>query len=82
LKNPDVKILLRNFLIELVIYSMLVVAYVYLALRLLADPLEALFRSNLVVYAFLGLILILAQAVLLEAVTSFIVNRLKLERYE
>jgi hypothetical protein len=82
LKNPDFKILLRNFLIELVIYSLLVVVYVYLVLRLLADPLEALFRSNLVVYAFLGLILILAQAVLLEAVTTFIVTRLKLERFE
>ncbi|MFN2289726.1 MAG: hypothetical protein ACK2UC_00920 [Anaerolineae bacterium] len=82
MKNPDFKILLRNFLIELVIYSLLVVVYVYLVLRLLADPLEALFRSNLVVYAFLGLILILAQAVLLEAVTTFIVTRLKLERFE
>lgn len=82
MKNPDVKILLRNFLIELAIYSLLVVIYVYVALRLLAEPLEALFDTNLVVYAFLGLILILAQAVLLEAVTTFIVSRLKLERYE
>ena len=82
MKNPDVKILLRNFAIELVIYSVLVIAYVYLALRLLAEPLEALFESNLVVYAFLGLILILAQAVLLETVTTFIVSRLKLERYD
>jgi hypothetical protein len=82
LKNPDVKILLRNFLIELIIYSLLVIVYVLVVLRLLAEPLEALFRSNLVVYAFLGLVLILAQAVLLEAVTTFIVSRLKLDRLE
>ena len=82
MKNPDVKILLRNFLIELVIYSVLVIVYVLVVLRLLAEPLEALFQSNLVVYAFVGLILILAQAVLLEAVTTFIVSRLKLERFE
>ena len=82
MKNPDVKILLRNFLIELAIYSALVIVYVLVVLRLLAEPLEALFQSNLVVYAFVGLILILAQAVLLEAVTTFIVSRLKLERFE
>jgi hypothetical protein len=82
LKNPNVKILLRNFLIELVLYSVLVVIYVYVALRLLAEPLERLFETNLAVYAFLGLALILAQAVLLEAVTAFIIGQLKLERYE
>jgi hypothetical protein len=82
LKNPNVKILLRNFLIELLIYSALVIVYVLVALRLLAEPLGRLFEGNLVLYAFLGLALILAQAVLLETITSFIIGWLKLDRYE
>jgi hypothetical protein len=82
LKNPNVKVLLRNFVLEMLIYSLLVILYVYLALRLLAEPLHWLFENNRVVYAFLGLILIVAQAVLLEAITGFIINQLQLERFD
>jgi hypothetical protein len=82
LKNPNVRILLRNFVIELVIYSLLVVLYVYFALGFLAEPLRGLFENNLVLYAFIGLLLIVAQAVVLESITAFVITQLKLERFE
>lgn len=82
MSNPRIWILIRNFAIELIIYGLLVVGYFYLALRLLGEPLKKLFNENLVLYAIVALVLIVAQGVLLEAIASFLLNRLKLERFE
>ena len=82
MKKSQISILIRNFLIEMVIYGLLVVGYFYLALRLLGDPLKKLFDENLLLYALVALTLIVAQSVLLEVVTSFLVGQLKLERLE
>lgn len=76
------RVLIINFAIEILVYAFLVVLYFYLVLRLLESFLAEIFQNNLVVYAFLGLGLIVAQGVLLEMVTSFILDRLKLERME
>lgn len=75
-------LLIRNFLIELLIYGSLVTLYYLLALRLLSSPLKHLFEENLPVYAVLALLLIVAQGVLLEALTSFLLDRLGLQRFE
>lgn len=82
MRNPEIGRLIRGFAIELVIYAVLVVAYFFLVLRLLGDPLERLFSSHLTVYAFVSLGLIVAQGVLLEAVTSFVIGLLGLDKYE
>lgn len=74
------KQLIRNFLIEMVVYGVLLIAYFFLALRFLAAPLARLFDNNLVVYAVLGLILIVVQAVVLEFVTSLLFDFLGLHR--
>jgi hypothetical protein len=74
--------LIRGFLIEILVYAVLVIAYFVLVLRFLADPLYGLFNSNLVVYAFVALGLIVAQGVVLEAITSFILHRLGLDKIE
>ena len=79
---PGMKKLLRNFLIELGIYATLVVAYFYLVLRLLGDYLAELFDSNKLFYAVLALFLIVMQGVLFEALTSFLLDQIKLERLE
>ncbi len=76
------RILIRNFLIELAVYSLLVVGYFLLVLTLLAEPLQRLFGGDLPVYATVALILIVAQAVALEWITSLLVDRLGLERLE
>jgi hypothetical protein len=82
MEKSKIRTLIINFIIEMVIYGILVVAYFYLVLRYLGVFLNGLYHNNLIVYAILGLILIVVQAVVLEAVTSFLVDRLRLERLE
>ena len=72
--------LIRNFVIELIVYGILLVIYFFLALRFLAEPLSRLFANNLVVYAIIGLGLIVVQAVFLEFVTSLLFDFLGLNR--
>ena len=74
--------LVRNFVIELIVYSILVVAYFVVALRLLGEWLARLFHSNLVTYALVSLGLIVAQGVFLDAITSFLLDQFKLEQLE
>jgi hypothetical protein len=81
-RNHNLKLLIRNFAIEMVVYSVLLVAYFYLALRFLGEPLKQMYETRMVVYAILALVLIVAQAVMLEALTSVIVRWLGLERLE
>ena len=80
--KSKIRKLIVNFIIELVIYGILVVAYFYLVLRYLRVFLTDLYNNNLIIYAILGLILIVVQAVVLEAVTTFLLDRLRLERLE
>ncbi len=72
--------LLRNFIIEMLVYGVLIAIYFFVALRFLANPLARLFESNLVAYAVIGLGLIVAQAVLLEVVTSWLFDFLGVHR--
>ena len=82
MKNPSVRKLVINFAIELVVYGILVLGYFLLVLRYLNSILTELYENNLVVYAFLGLGLVVAQGVLLEYVTSFILTKLRLDRLD
>ena len=80
--KPKTKRLVRNFLIEVVIYSALLLVYFLVVLRFLGEPLNELFHQNLTFYAGATLALIIAQSVLLDFVTTFLVNRLDLEQSE
>ena len=80
--HRDWKRLLRNFSIEIAIYAILVVIYFLLVLKFLSEPLTNLFYDRLKVYAILALILIVGQGILLELITSFLVERLGLGRRE
>ena len=82
MKDSGVRTVIRNFAIEIVIYAVLVVGYFFLVLRLIGEPLVKLFNSNLTLYAIVALVLIVAQGVLLEAITSFLIDRLGLENPE
>jgi hypothetical protein len=79
--ETNVKILVRNLIIELIVYGILLIGYFFLVLRYLNDFLTDLFLNQLIVYAFLGLGLIVAQGVVLEALTSFLIRKLRLDRY-
>lgn len=61
---------LKAFLIELSIYAVLVVGYVYFALMFLVDWLEDLYDRSKRAYAIVALLLIIGQGVALEALTT------------
>ena len=72
----------RSMVVEALIYSILVVVYAVFAFRLLGSFLDRLFYENLPLYAAVALLLILGQGVLLEQLSSFLLDRLRLERFE
>lgn len=71
-----------KFLLELVVYGLLVVVYFLVVLRFLTDPLVAFYEDNVIVYAFLSLGLIIAQAVVLESIVNLLMNILGLSGIE
>ena len=75
------RLLIRNLVLELIVYAVLLVGYFFLVLRYLGELLADLFRNQTLVYAFLGLGLIVTQAVLLEILTSLLIRMLRLDRY-
>jgi len=82
MKGRSLLFLIRNFLLELLLYAALVVVYFVLVLRWLGDPLLQMFGENLRLYAVVSLMLIIIQGVALDAITGFLVERLGLERLE
>lgn len=82
MEPQETRKLIRNFVIELAVYGVLVLVYFLIVLRSLGDWLLELYDTNLTVYAVVALILIVAQAVVLDFVTTFLIDRLGLERLE
>ncbi len=66
----------------MLVYSVLLLVYFLTVLRILGQPLNELFSLNPWVYAVATLLLIVTQSVLLEMVTSFLIDRLGLETLE
>ena len=81
MKKLEPRILFRNLLIEVIIYSALVFGYYWFVLRYLDDWLLSIFESNLVLYAFSGLGLIIIQAVLLYFLTTFLLKFIRLDQF-
>lgn len=68
---------LRTFAIELAIYAVLVVVYFFLVLHLLGQWLFRLETQHRVMYAFVSLLLIAGQAIVLDGVTSLLFRLLR-----
>jgi hypothetical protein len=81
-QKPNLRKLVRNFIIELAVYGMLLVVYFFAVLQFLGGMLSNLFLNNMSLYAIVGLALIITQAVVLEAVTSYLIHLLHLDRLE
>jgi hypothetical protein len=81
MKKLEPRILFRNLLIEIIIYSALIFGYYLMVLRYLGDWLMSIFQSNLVLYAVTGLGLIVVQAAFLGMVTSFLMKYIKLDQF-
>jgi uncharacterized membrane protein (DUF106 family) len=82
MNKQEMRRLVCNFVVELVLYGVLVSVYSVVVLRLLGESLARLFGNNLVAYALISLMLIVAQGVLLDIITSFLLDRLRLGRLE
>lgn len=80
--HPPVRLILRNLAIEMVLYGILLVGYFLVVLQYVAEPLADYFNSNLTAYAFIGLGLIIAQAVLLDNIVAFLIKILGLGHVE
>ena len=68
---------LRAFLIELVIYTILVVGYFFLVLHFLGEGLHQLEIRHRYTYAGVSILLIIGQAVVLENVTTFLLRLIR-----
>ncbi|MGD8814657.1 MAG: hypothetical protein PVI78_09300 [Anaerolineales bacterium] len=74
-QDPSLKPFLRSMGLELLIYAPIVTAYLLLVLRFAGDFLEDLFLQSPVVYTIVCIIAILAQGVLLDLLTSWLLRR-------
>lgn len=68
--NRELNGWLKSFLIELLVYSVLVVGYFFLVLHLLEDWIAHLFEGDRRLYAFVALALIVSQGIILELLTA------------
>jgi hypothetical protein len=76
--NPETRERLYRFGVQMVIYAVLVSIYLYLVWRYLEDWLVHLYREDLPLYAVICLVFIVVQAVILDTLTTFIMDRLNL----
>lgn len=81
MKKLEPKILLRNLIAEIFLYSLLLVGYYLIVLRWIQHWVQDLFLDNLVLYAFVGLGLILIQGAFLDLVTSLLMKYIKLDQF-
>jgi hypothetical protein len=68
---------LKQFAVELLIYAALVFGYFFLVLHFLSTWLKDLFDQNKKYYAVVALVLIVAQGILLETITTGLLNFIK-----
>ena len=67
----------RSFLIELAVYAGLVIVYVFFVIALLGGWLYELNEHNKTRYAFVALLLIVGQGIVLEMVTSMLLRLIR-----
>jgi len=65
---------IRSFLVDLSIYGVLVFAYFFLVLRFFGGWLTDLFTHHRLAYAFVAILLMVAQAAGLEVVSQLILK--------
>jgi len=73
---------IRSLAVEMTVYAILVTIYALSVLQFLRDPLVDIYSNHRTLYAIVALLLIVGQGVVLEAVTSFLMNRLRLARFD
>ena len=66
--------ILSSLLVEIPVYAGLVTVYFFLVLHFLGGWLKEIFDSNKLVYAIVALALIVGQGVVLETLTTWLLN--------
>jgi hypothetical protein len=69
---------MRSLMLELIIYGPLVTIYFFIVILFGKDLLLTIYAQNPVLYSVLTLLVILAQGVLLEALTSWLLRKIGL----
>lgn len=77
-KDPSFKPILRSIAFEIIIYIPLATIYTLVVLALAKDILVHIYSTYPTIYAIATLLAILAQGVLLEAFTSWIIRKIGL----
>ncbi len=80
MNKQEIRTLVRKVVIELIGYGLLVVVYAVFVVPLLEKPLARLFDNTLIAYAFVGLGLVVVQGLILDVITSFLINQLHVDR--
>ncbi|HEY3136899.1 MAG TPA: hypothetical protein VGL29_12790 [Blastocatellia bacterium] len=68
--KAEQKVAARSFFIELLLYAVLVFAYVFFVVGLLGGWVHQVYEQHKIVYAFAALTLIVVQGVGLEIITT------------
>lgn len=76
--DPSFKPLMKSFGLELLVYIPLVTLYFVIIIQIVEEPFVRLYTENPVLYSIIGTVLLIAQAVLLEALTSWLLRRIGL----
>jgi ABC-type molybdate transport system permease subunit len=76
--DPSFKPLFRSLMIELTIYAPLVTGYFLLVILFAKEPIVEIYQNKPIAYAILATIIIVAQGVLLEALTSWLLRKIGL----
>lgn len=80
--KTEVRRTLRAFVVELLVYTLLVTAYFFAVLHFLGGWLMRLATEHIHTYAIVAILLIIGQAVVLEAVTTGLLRLLRGGRSE
>ena len=80
--KTEVRRTLRAFVVELFVYTLLVTVYFFAVLHFLGGWLVQLATHHIRVYAVVAILLIIGQAVVLEAVTTGLLRLLRGGRSE
>ena len=75
--RPEASTTLGLFLVEILLYAVLVTLYFLLVLRYLSDWLQWLHLHHTVYYAAIAVVLIIGQAVLLQTLTTWLLRTLR-----
>jgi hypothetical protein len=78
--DPSLQPLLKSLALELLIYAPLVIIYFLLVLRYAGRYLTIFYQQNTTLYAVTALAAIVAQGVLLERLTTWLLHRFGLRK--